>query len=92
MLSLNLFDALLTLYAIKVGVAELNPIMNFLLSFGPAVFLLIKVVLVTVCILSINKILGHSGRHLYILSAAMYWVVIAWHTFGLALIWSVELV
>ena len=90
-LSLNLFDALLTLYAIKVGVEELNPIMNFLLNFGPTTFFFTKVLFVTACILGINKILGHSGRRVYILSASVYWLVVAWHILGLALIWRADL-
>jgi hypothetical protein len=85
---LNLLDALLTLYATMLGVGELNPLMSHLLTFGPELFLSLKVLLVTSCILVINGLLGHSGRHVYICSALLYWLVLAWHTYGVLALWG----
>ncbi len=41
-LSLSLLDALLTLILIAQGARELNPVMQYYLSHGPQVFLLVK--------------------------------------------------
>lgn len=41
-LSLSLLDALLTLILIAQGATELNPVMNYFLSHGPQIFLLVK--------------------------------------------------
>lgn len=91
-LLLNLIDALLTLYATLVGVGELNPIMRIVLNYGPLTFVTTKVLVVTVCTLGIKKILGHSGRHLYLLFAAFYWFILLWHIFGIIMLWEVETV
>ena len=41
-LCLSLLDAMLTLILIAQGARELNPVMQFYLSHGPQVFLLVK--------------------------------------------------
>jgi hypothetical protein len=41
-LSLSLLDAFLTLILLSQGATELNPILNYYLSHGPSVFLLVK--------------------------------------------------
>ena len=56
--------------------------MDALLKIDPLLFFLCKVGSVTVCILFLNKAVGHSGRQLYLFLAAFYWAVLIWHTFG----------
>ena len=41
---LNLFDLLSTLYALSLGLVEMNPIMDFCISIHPAFFALIKLI------------------------------------------------
>lgn len=41
---LNLFDLLSTLYALSLGLVELNPIMAFAIFLHPAVFAFVKLV------------------------------------------------
>lgn len=89
-LLLNLVDALLTLYATKVGVGEMNPFMRLALKVGPIIFISIKVFLVTTCMIVLNRVLGHSGRRLYLFLASSYWLVLVWHCFGLAVVLGVD--
>lgn len=86
---LNILDSLLTLYATRMGVVELNPIMDKLLSYGPVNFFLVKVISVTALVLLINRAVGHSGVPVYLFLAAVYWLVTAWHTFGVIYLYGV---
>ncbi len=52
-LSLSLLDALLTLILIAQGAKELNPVMQYYLSHGPQVFLVIKYGLTALSVLII---------------------------------------
>ena len=52
-LSLSLLDGLLTLILIAEGARELNPVMQYYLSHGPEVFLLIKYGLTALSVLII---------------------------------------
>ena len=79
---LNLLDALLTMYAIRLGVEELNPLMDYLLSVGPITFFSVKVVLVTALIYLVNRFAGSRGRHLYTAFLVLYWLLTLWHIYG----------
>lgn len=79
---LNLFDGVLTLYAVLLGVLEVNPIMEHALQYGPAGFLLIKVGLVTFCLLVLNYTLKGKQRRLLSFLILIYALVTVWHIFG----------
>ena len=79
---LNLFDGVLTLYAVLLGVLEVNPLMAYALKFGPVGFLSIKVGLVTCCLLILNSALKGKQRNLLNLLILIYALVTAWHVFG----------
>ena len=79
---LNLFDGVLTLYAVLLGVLEVNPLMNYALRYGPVGFLSIKVGLVTVCLLVLNVTLKGKQRRLLSFLLLIYALVAAWHVFG----------
>lgn len=79
---LNLFDGVLTLYAVLLGVLEVNPIMNYALQYGAVGFLSIKVGLVTVCLLILNITLKGKQRRLLNFLILVYALVAAWHIFG----------
>lgn len=79
---LNLFDGVLTLYAVLLGVLEVNPIMDYALRFGPIGFLSVKVGLVTVCLLILNSTLKGKQRRLLSFLIFIYALVTAWHIFG----------
>ncbi|MFQ5707697.1 MAG: DUF5658 family protein [bacterium] len=49
-LLLSIFDAFFTLRLIRMGAAEINPIMDFLLQLGPLPFLLVKYFLTGSCL------------------------------------------
>ena len=46
----NIADALCTLYAVSKGVEELNPLMAWLISFSPTVFIATKLLIFTFAI------------------------------------------
>ena len=79
---LNLFDGLLTLYALTWGVLEATPVMAWVLSKGPIIFLLVKLVLVTVCLFVLDKKLLGKRRVILSLLLGVYILVSLWHVFG----------
>lgn len=84
---LNLFDGVLTLYAVLLGVLEVNPLMDYALRFGPIGFLSIKVGLVTCCLLFLNsKLRGSKRTKLLSLLVFIYALVTAWHIFGVLML------
>lgn len=46
---LNILDLLTTLYALSLGLVELNPIMDFAIFLHPAVFAVIKIAAYPLC-------------------------------------------
>ncbi len=50
---LSMTDACLTLYLVKNGAREINPIMAYCLSHGPSAFILIKYVLTCISVLTL---------------------------------------
>jgi hypothetical protein len=87
-LMLSLFDGLLTLYLIRNGSAELNPVMDYLLQQGPLPFVVVKYLLtsVGVVILLVFKNVLLSGANIYTHSLfscmiAAFSAVIVWEMF-----------
>jgi hypothetical protein len=87
---LNFFDGMLTLYAAKLGVLELNPLMAWALSQGPAVFLVIKVLAVSVCLEFLDRHLEGKNRKLLSYLFIIYSAVILWHVFGVFALYSLS--
>jgi len=92
-LSLSLLDALLTLILIDQGARELNPVMQYYLSHGPQVFLLVKYGL-TVCSVLIIALINESlvtryriptGTLLYVF-AAFFGSVVIWEFYLLSIL------
>lgn len=79
---LNMLDALLTLYATKLGVGELNPIMDLLLQTGDWQFFIVKVSLVVSSAFLINRFGGKRSRRVFKYICVLFWVLTAWHIFG----------
>ena len=79
---LNLFDGVLTLYAVLLGVMEVNPVMEYALRFGALGFLSIKVGLVSLCLLVLNNSLKGKKRRLLSLLVFVYALVTIWHVYG----------
>lgn len=86
---LNIVDSLLTLYATKAGVSELNPIMEELLSAGPHTFFAVKVLSVTALAILINRPLGRFRIPVFMFLSTVYWLVLAWHLFGVLCLYGV---
>jgi hypothetical protein len=87
---LNFFDGLLTLYAIHYGVEETNPLMRWLLGFGPAVFLLAKISIVLSATWVIDKLLfGNTKENVLTVLLLTYAFVSAWHLYGALLVCEV---
>ena len=79
----NFLDAVLTLAALRIGVEEANPLMAWLLSFGPVAFFVVKVVVVGVCVEYLDKNLEGSARSILRFILAAFVLVFCWHVFGL---------
>ena len=79
---LNLFDGVLTLYAVQMGVLEVNPVMRFALQYGAVGFLSVKIGLVTVCLLFLDRSLKGKQRRLLSFLLIVYALVTVWHVFG----------
>ena len=85
---LNFFDGLLTLYAVSLGVLEVNPLMRWALGLGPLWFLFVKVGVVSTGLYFLDKQLEGSKRKIFLLLLAAYALVIAWHVFGVLLLYN----
>ena len=70
---LNLFDLLTTLYALTLGLVELNPIMNFVIHVHPLAFTLIKVSALPLCLW-----LKRNSK-LYPFVTALFAVAVGWN-------------
>tara|TARA_B100000131_G_scaffold221323_1_gene212869 strand:+ start:48203 stop:48559 length:357 start_codon:yes stop_codon:yes gene_type:complete len=88
--ALNFFDALLTLYAVRLGVLELNPLMAWAIDAGPVVFLVTKVLVVSVGIEFLNRHLKEDARRLLSYLFYIYCAVILWHLFGVLALYSIS--
>ncbi len=88
LLLMNLFDSIATAIWITMGVAvELNPLMDYLLDFGPGVFMLTKNLLVALCVFLLWR-LRHSflARPLVLATSLAYLIVTIIHLYGLHMI------
>jgi len=89
-LGLSLLDALLTLTLISQGAQELNPVMNYYLTHGPRVFLVVKYSLTALSVLII--IVAHemiTTRYRLLIGilpvfAAIFGVVVIWEFYLLS--------
>ena len=83
---LNLLDAILTLYALEQGVEELNPVMSYLHGISPHLFLIIKVLVVSICLCFLDKYLLRF-RITITVFVAIYSSIIAWHLYGILVVY-----
>lgn len=85
-LILNLFDAVLTLYAVLVGGAiEVNPLMAELLARGPLHFMVAKLLLVSLGILMLWRLRGRLLAHIGSVCAfGVYSLLLFHHIQGLS--------
>ena len=74
----NFTDAVLTLFAVKKGVEEANPVMNFFLAESPELFLLVKFFLLTICIEYLHVRLKGKARVVLTLLLAVFLSVTSW--------------
>lgn len=91
-LSLSLLDALLTLILLSRGAIELNPVMDYYLSHGPEVFLMVKYGLTGFSVLLIvllNNVLrtryGLGTKTLLHAFAAVFGSVVIWQFYLLSI-------
>jgi hypothetical protein len=84
-LSLSIFDGILTLILLSQGAKELNPVMRYYLNHGPQVFILVKyglTVLPMLMILFANEALASRYRidagMLFYAFAAFFGGVVIW--------------
>ncbi len=80
---LNMLDALLTLYATRLGVGELNPIMDWLLQGGAWQFFAVKVSVVITFSLFINRFGGERSKRVFKYICAVFWALTVCHIFGI---------
>ncbi|MFQ5627779.1 MAG: DUF5658 family protein [bacterium] len=85
---LSVTDAFFTLYLVKNGAAEINPVMAFFLYRGPLVFFVIKYFLtsVSVLLLLINKNVflfktKYRAEHLFWIIIVLFVLVIFWEIY-----------
>ena len=72
----------MTLYATRLGVGELNPIMKWLLEIGPFTFFLTKFFLVILSALLINRFGGDKSRRVFKYVCLIFWALTTWHMYG----------
>lgn len=87
-LLLSVFDALLTLYLIDNGSAELNPVMSYFMQYGPFVFMGAKYFFtcagVVILLLFRNALRKKSPVHtenIFTYIIAVFYTVIAWELY-----------
>jgi len=85
---LNLFDGVLTLYFLRWGVEELNPLMAHAYAVSPHLFLIVKVVVVSACLGFLDKNLSKSKRWVITAILGVYTAVICWHICGMLMLWD----
>ena len=87
---LSLTDALLTLYLIRNGAAEVNPVMEHFLRYGPLPFLAAKYLLTTA---SIVLLLIYKNVHIFGTKIrAKYLFIIIFLIFASVVIWELFLI
>jgi len=87
---LSLTDALLTLYLIRHGAAEVNPIMEHFLRYGPLPFLAAKYLLTTA---SIVLLLIYKNVHIFgTRIRAKYLFIVIFLIFASVVVWELFLI
>lgn len=88
-LCLSLMDAAMTLYLIGLGAKELNPIMDYFIQKGPAVFITAKYVLTSLAVIIILLIKNTClPRTKFRTKNLFFFAVIS---FGLVVLWEIYL-
>jgi hypothetical protein len=85
---LNLFDGILTLYSLRWGIEELNPLMNLFYGVSPPFFLVTKVSLVAAATGFLDKNLSEKYRWVLTALVGIYLMVLGWHIYGMILLWD----
>jgi len=85
---LSITDAVLTLYLIRHGASEINPIMEHFLKFGPLPFLAAKYLLTTASVVLLLKyknahVFGTKirAKYLFVIILLIYISVVLWEMF-----------
>ena len=87
---LSIIDAMLTLYLIRNGAAEINPIMGHFLKYGPLAFLAAKYLLTTA---SMVLLLIHKNVHLFGTTIrAKFLFIIFFVVFASVVLWELYLI
>ena len=85
-LTLNLFDALATLFWIEAGLAtEANPIMRAALESGPHLFVLSKIALVSLATVMLWRHRAHRSARLAVVPVGLLYALVAGAHVGFAL-------
>tara|TARA_R110000751_G_scaffold277208_1_gene378448 strand:- start:441 stop:731 length:291 start_codon:yes stop_codon:yes gene_type:complete len=71
----NIVDTLCTLYAVSKGVKELNPLMAWLISFSPALFVTVKLLIFAFAV----DVLARRRPIWLPAVAILYLSVVVWH-------------
>ena len=79
---LNFFDALCTLFVVSLGVPEANPVMAWLIESSPAMFVLVKFIVLTYAVELLRKL----SPNMLTLALALFMGVATWHIYGLMLL------
>ena len=87
-LFLSILDALLTLFLIDFGAAEINPVMAYFLNFGPLTFIIVKYFLTCfsiIVLLIFNNVFLRKikiyTRHFFSYAIGIFMIVIGWELF-----------
>jgi hypothetical protein len=87
-LAFSALDGLLTLYLISSGAQEMNPLMSYLISFNPRLYLTVKCVITTAAIVFLivmrnykSKLLGVRISKLLTTTALVFFVIIVYQLY-----------
>lgn len=82
---LNVLDAVMTIFSVRSGAKELNPIMDYFLNIGEGSFLFVKVFAVFLSLLYLDKKLVGNRRKIFSYLLSVYVFVVLWHVVNIAL-------
>ncbi len=88
-LCLSLMDAAMTLYLIGLGAKELNPIMDYFIQKGPAVFITVKYIFTSVAVIIILLIKNTYLPRTQIRTKNLFFFALI--SFGLVVLWEIYL-
>lgn len=88
-LCLSLTDAAMTLYLIGLGAKELNPVMDYFIQKGPAVFITVKYIFTSVAVIIILLIKNTYLPRTQIRTKNLFFFAVI--SFGLVVLWEIYL-